>query len=210
MNTERELRSKRKQVADNNNKSKINKSTSTVSATPPTTSATNKKGATVVHRPSLTATSRLSTSNKTTAVPGPPKNSLENRIILLESRLSTIEESFERLIAENSELKGIVANLNSELVQVKSRNERNQSPTEVTTLEQQEINSNIVIRGVDVSANTTASELDNIYEGIRNHLENLILSVSTCFRRTHQSPTLPSDQSESHYHRLKPKSNFCK
>lgn len=164
MHSERELRSKRKLVADNNLKSKNNK------ATPPAASTTNKKEKTVVQRSSLTATARLSASNRTSTIPETPKDSLINRITLLESRLSVIEASFERLTAENSGLKETVEKLKSELVQVQSRNNQSRSLTESTS-EQQEINSNIVIRGVDVSVNSTASELTTIYEGIRNHLE---------------------------------------
>lgn len=112
-----------------------------------------------------------SLSNLTTAVPVTSKASLENRITLLESRLSIIEASFERLSAENSELKETVANLNSELVQAKSTNGRSQSLVENTSSEQEAINSNIVIRGADVNVHTTASDLASIYEGVRNHLE---------------------------------------
>ncbi|KAJ6647942.1 hypothetical protein Bhyg_03167 [Pseudolycoriella hygida] len=67
-------------------------------------------------------------------------------------------------------VKQTVAKLNSELEQLKTRNDQSQ-PLIDSTSEQQEINSNIIIRGVDVSVNTTASELSEIYEGIRNHLE---------------------------------------
>lgn len=158
MNSGRELRSKRKQVAQ---------------------------------RPSLTTATRLSTSNRTTTAPETPKDSLNNRITSLESRLSAIEASFERLTAENTELKGAVEVLTSELVQVKSRNDQRQQST-VTSSEQQEINSNIIIRGVDVSANPTVSELSTIYEGIRNHLE---ISGVTEFDPTSIS-LLPSNTSK--------------
>lgn len=191
MNAERELRSKRKQVADNNIKSKNNKARSAASSTPPAASTTNKKEKTVAQRSSITATARLSTSNRATTVPGTPKESLNNRITLLESRLSVIEASFERLTAENSELKETVERLNSELAQVKLRNVQSR-PLAESSSEQQEINSNIVIRGVDVSVNSTASELTTIYEGIRNHLE---ISGVTEFDPTSIS-LLPSNTSK--------------
>lgn len=78
-------------------------------------------------------------------------------------------------------------------MQVKSRNDQTRLLTESTS-EQQEINSNIVIRGVDVSVNSTAAELTTIYERIRNHLE---ISDVTEFNPTSIS-LLPSNTSKLH------------
>lgn len=170
MNPERILRSKSKQPVDSIKNKSIKTSTKAL-ASPAATSAStaNKKEIkTGASCSSLTSTSRLSTSNRSTTAPVTPKDSLLNRLTALESRLVTVETSFERLAAENTDLRETISNLKLELQQLKSRNEPR---VPVQASDQQEINSNIIIRGVDVSANTTTSELAKVYEGVRNHLE---------------------------------------
>lgn len=92
-----------------------------------------------------------------------------DQIKLLESRLTAVETSFNQVLAENVELKQTLANIQAELTQLKSYCETRQIGSS-TLLDQQEINSNIVIRGVEVNDNTSTAELTNVYEGIRTHL----------------------------------------
>lgn len=146
----------------------------------PRTSLTSTTGS---QRSSLT--SRLSTASNTPT----PRESFENRIKSLEARLTTVEASFNELEIENTELrrtvtalqsefeqfktelKSTVVNLQSELAEVKSRNELSLATSVNSSTDQQDINTNIIIRGVDVSESASLPELTTIYEGIRSHLE---------------------------------------
>lgn len=101
---------------------------------------------------------------------------IEDRVQSLQSRFDQLELSFNQLQTENIDLRQIVTELQSEVAQLK--NQQSNSSTTVTasesesgtSLSQQEINTNIVIRGVDIKADTTEPELRAIYGGIRAHL----------------------------------------
>ncbi|KAJ6639768.1 hypothetical protein Bhyg_12515, partial [Pseudolycoriella hygida] len=114
----------------------------------------------------------LSTSNRVPAASATPLNAFEEKLHLLESRLSTIESSYNLLVSENTELKRTVANLQQELSQTKVQIEqkRSISSDNATSLSQQDINTNIVIRGVDVNERTPETELTAVYEDLRKHL----------------------------------------
>lgn len=147
----------------------INNSTSTSCTTSSTARAKTKLS---VAKPSpATVTSRLSTSSQ---IPTTQKVILEEKIRTLELRLSSIETSFNQLLTENAKLRESVVNLQSEFSQLKDQNELprpSHTPTENTiALDQQQINSNIVIRGIDVNDSTPVADLTAIYEGIRSHL----------------------------------------
>lgn len=98
----------------------------------------------------------------------------EDRFRALELRLATLESSYNQLNTENSELRQTVNHLQSEIVQLKDQGERFRtsvtSSENCISLDQQAVNSNIVIRGVDVKADTPEPELQAVYEGIRSYL----------------------------------------
>lgn len=150
----------------------INNSTTTSSTT--SSSASTKTKFPATKSSPATLTSRLSTSSQVATAPTTQKATFEEKIRNLESRLSALETSFNQLSTENATLRETVVNLQSELSQLRDQNERprpSNNPTENrSALDQQEINSNIVIRGIDVNDSTPAADLTAIYEGIRSHL----------------------------------------
>lgn len=150
-----------KAAVDNNN------TAGSTSTAVPKVVAKNKS---VALRASITtANSRLSTSSRTST--SSTKDISEEKIKSLEARLAALEVSLNALVDENAELKLTVTILQSEVSQLKDQSVQRQLSSENTTSSnQQEINTNIVIRGVDVNDNTPADELTAIFEGIRNHL----------------------------------------
>lgn len=92
----------------------------------------------------------------------------------LQSRFDQLEVSYNHLKTENTDLRQIVTQLQSELTQFKNK-QTNFSTTTVASetgisLSQQDLNTNIVIRGVDIKAGTPESELRAIYGGIKAQL----------------------------------------
>ncbi|KAJ6640724.1 hypothetical protein Bhyg_05656, partial [Pseudolycoriella hygida] len=137
---------------------KVNR-TSSASSIPSVLSASNDKNKSSISRSSVTTTGR--------SPPALPdlKEILEEKIRLLESRLSDIEASLNEVVAENAELKSTVADLKSEVASVKAQTEHRQQPSESTiSQEQEDINTNIVIRGTDVNDSSTAAELTAIVD----------------------------------------------
>lgn len=109
-------------------------------------------------------------------------------LIGLETKFNESEERNNSIITENTGLKNQILELTSELFTVKSEvkdlrseiivlNNQQQQSRDVLTLvekgisiEQQELNSNIVIRGVDLVDSSCDSKPLEVYNGIRTHL----------------------------------------
>lgn len=160
----RELRSKRRQEITNNK--------ATPTPTAPTAPKAKAQVKAAASRTSLTTiNSRLSISNRT--APKPVVN-LEELIKSLESRLNVVETCSNQLIVENTELKQAVERLQTEVNELKGLHDSNRLSTSpavsLNSGDQQEINPNIIIRGIETKNDTSAADLTNIYEGIRAHL----------------------------------------
>ncbi|KAJ6645717.1 hypothetical protein Bhyg_00926 [Pseudolycoriella hygida] len=88
----------------------------------------------------------------------------------LESRVVSLEALVTRLTSENIDLRQAVTDLRTELTQYKERIEQVQTPVAAVehniSLEQQSLNNNIVIRGVDVTENSTAADLHAMKVGL--------------------------------------------
>lgn len=184
---DREVRSTRNQQVnykDTSKSSKAPRSIATSGATTSTASSStiNVKSKSSGPRPQLTTVSsrlstvnsRLSTSNQSPTAQPALKEILEAKINALESRLNAIETSFNQVLTENAELRLNIENLQSDFSQLKDQKNRlrssNASSVSSISLEQQDLNATIVIRGVDVKDSIPAAELTAIYEGIRSHL----------------------------------------
>lgn len=120
-------------------------------------------------------TSRLSTTTATSRSSTPTAQSQNLNINkTLESRVTALEALVSQLTSENSDLRQLVSSLQLEVAQCKDRVEQHRTATTSSenniSLDQQELNSNIVIRGVEVKEDTPESELLAVYEGIRSHL----------------------------------------
>lgn len=124
---------------------------------------------------------RLSTSSKP-STPTVQKLTTEQRINAIEARYKSLETSCNQLISENAEFKRIIENLQSELTETKRQSEqlrleldelKNEESSDLKKVSrsQEELNSNIIIRGAEVNENTPESELLAVYEGIRNYLD---------------------------------------
>lgn len=155
--------------------------------TPPTknTKKTTEKipaGKTSGNKTTVT-TGRLSTSTSTppivrqstsTSTPATQTLKLSESIQSLEKRVVALESLIEQLTTENIALRESVSSLQIEVSSCKSQLEQQQSSSAAVdnniSLEQQQLNTNIVIRGVDVKEDTSKSELLAVYEGIRHHL----------------------------------------
>lgn len=143
--------------------------TSTVSSVKPA-SATSKLSS--IARPSLSAVRSLRLSSS-------PQTSVQSvtsadKVQALESGLNNLEISFNNICAENTNLKQAVNKLQGEVFQLKDQIELLRTTTKSSdsssTSDQLELNSNIIIRGIDVTDNTPDSELLAVYEGLRTHL----------------------------------------
>lgn len=95
-------------------------------------------------------------------------------LVDLESRLEETNLCNNRLAAENSELKTELSQLKSEILILKNHPRVSLGSQEIThgdiSTEQQVINSNIIIRGVDFDENVSHSDLLNSFNKIRSHL----------------------------------------
>lgn len=83
-----------------------------------------------------------------------------------EAKISDLEVHCSRLSIENEGLKKTVAELTSRVDQIKSTT----SPDNGVSREQQELNTNVVIRGVEIRENAEESELLAVYDKICAHL----------------------------------------
>ncbi|KAJ6639560.1 hypothetical protein Bhyg_12306 [Pseudolycoriella hygida] len=173
MDSNRVLRSSRNPPVSQKRTLNNSKATKIETAIKLVASAANAKNRISSSRVSLTTPS-FSTSNQATAAPLNAINILTERIESLESRLNTIEASYNQLVAENTELRHIVTDLQTGICQLQNSNVHTPSSgapsSSTTSIEQQSINNNIVIRGVEVKDSTPSVELTAIYEGIRTHL----------------------------------------
>lgn len=175
---------------------KTAKSTKTTSRSTPqsqqTSSTSNRLSS--INRPSLSSsTSRLSTTATTPALPStssvPRLSTSANQEIidsvrLLETRLSTLEAIVAQLTTENTGLREIVAQLQLGITTA------NLPSGSEAQHEQEELNTNVVIRGVVATTESTESDLRSIYDGIRSHL-----NVSDCAEFEPVSVTVLSSNS---------------
>lgn len=133
---------------------------------------------------STSSTGRLSTSTPpivqpttSTSRPNPAAVTLKlsESIQLLESRVAALESLVEKLSTENTVLRQSVSSLQVEVSLCKSQLEQQQVSSTAAgnniSLDQEQFNTNIVIRGVDVKEDTPESDLLAVYEGIRKHLD---------------------------------------
>ncbi|KAJ6640547.1 CD9 antigen [Pseudolycoriella hygida] len=132
-------------------------------------------GMTTGNRSSI-STGRVSTSTTPSAHPSTPvtQKQLSESVRLLETRVAALETIVAQLTSENTDLRQSVSNLETEVALHKGQLERQRisitGADNNVSLEQQQLNTNIIIRGVDVKQDTNTSELLAVYEGIRNHL----------------------------------------
>lgn len=136
-----------------------NVNNSSVSAATTTTSRFSTSSAAV--------SSRLSTASIQSC-------SVKDTVSRLESRVSDLESIVARLTSENTDLREAVSTLQADIALCKNRLDEDQRSAQAAerkvSLKQEELNSNIVIRGVDVGSNPTNSDLLAVFEGIRSHL----------------------------------------
>lgn len=96
------------------------------------------------------------------------------QIVDLESRVEESTQCNKRLIAENTDFKAEISHLKSEISNLKEKFPRFEEAQEQTekgiSFEQQQINSNIIIRGVDLEENTGNDHLLETFNQIRTHL----------------------------------------
>lgn len=134
-------------------------------------SATKRSAAAVIKPPSA---SRLSSTSRNSIIPAAQNVSSGDRVRNLELRLESLETSFNRLNTENSDLRQTIDKLQLDITQLKDQAVQLcssiTSSENCLSLDQQELNTNIVIRGVDVKVDTPEPELLAVYEGIRTHL----------------------------------------
>lgn len=152
----------------------FNSLTSTTN-TSTSTSATRTSTSTTVRVPITTAKTTLGTLNKRISLNTTRTSALSAVTVqTLQTRFDQLEVSFNQLQTDNLDLRQIVQQLQFELAQLKSSQINISTVLTAsesgTSLSQQEINTNIVIRGVDIKADTTESELRAIYGGIKAHL----------------------------------------
>lgn len=99
---------------------------------------------------------------------------MDDKVAKLESRLASVESSFKQLQTENNNLRQIIAQLQSDLSNFKGQVDRLSTANLATesgiTADQQELNTNVVIRGIDFNENTPDSELLAAYSGIATYL----------------------------------------
>lgn len=93
----------------------------------------------------------------------------------LETEYRTTEATCTRLTAENQELKTEISALKTEVINIKDHGLQHKgfikSSDRGVSAEQQEINSNIVIRGVNLANPSNESEPATVFEAIRTHLD---------------------------------------
>lgn len=180
--------------ANSNTKEKVNKSathqTKKSTANPrPTTTSSQSSVTTTANNNRLSTSSKVPTENAsrlstlTTASKSSPavqNIKLSDTVRSLASRLASLETLVSQLTSENRDLRQTITSLQSEVTQCKSQIEQQRIPSTAipstaldsnVSLDQQELNTNIVIRGVDVKEDTPESELLAVYEGLRSHLQ---------------------------------------
>lgn len=184
--THHNLRSRNNNI---NSKEKVNKKSalqtkkSTIGQLPTTTATLSQSSATTTASSNRLSSSnklstvnacRLSTSVSRLSIPTVQNPNLSDTVRSLESRLTTLEALVSQLTTENTDLRNTVANLQVEVTQCRDHVEQHRTSVTASenniSLEQQDLNTNIVIRGVDVKEDTPESELLAVYEGIRSHL----------------------------------------
>lgn len=93
----------------------------------------------------------------------------------LETEYRTTEATCTRLTTENQELKTEISSLKTEVINIKNHSLQYKgfikSSDRGISAEQQEINSNIVIRGVNLANPSNESEPTTVFEAIRTHLD---------------------------------------
>jgi len=140
------------------------------SSAQPTKKTTSTKPSTTVNASRL-STSTTSSRNSTPAA----KNLLSETVRSQETRISALEVLVSQLVSVNSDLRQTISNLQTEVTQCKNLIQQHQSSVIASenniSLDQQDLNTNIVIRGVDVKEDTPESELLSVYEGLRSHLK---------------------------------------
>lgn len=94
---------------------------------------------------------------------------------LLESRLSALETLVSQLTIDNANLRQTVTNLQLNLSESEQQGTRTFTSDAGVSAEQQDLNTNIVIRGVEIKGDASESDLRAVYEGIRSHL-----TISDC------------------------------
>lgn len=156
-----------KETANRAKKAPIIKSTqiSCAERSTPNSSATGR----------ISINGRLSTINSRTTVTPPVGKSIpRDKTTALESRVASVENLCVQLQSENAELKQLVTHLQVELSGLKDQLtnlSRTQAAADTgVTIEQQDLNENIIIRGVEIKDDTPESELIAVYNGLRTHL----------------------------------------
>lgn len=146
------------------NRSNITKTQSSYFATPASSNILSSSSNPATNAIRVSTPTTISTQNQ----------NLIDAVSSLEPRLTALEALITKLSAENSELLQTVNNLQLELTQFKNQIEQQRAAVSSTenniSLDQQELNTNIVIRGVEVKEDTPTSELLAVYEGLRSHL----------------------------------------
>lgn len=135
-------------------------------------SKTSLSGSSTLNKSSRQSTSSAGSSAR---VSTPISDKVKESLQALESRISALESTVERLSTENQDLRQSVVSLQSELEQCRNQLGRQVSINSSecnTSLDQQEINTNIVIRGVEISESHTEGDLRAVYEGLRDHLDS--------------------------------------
>ncbi|KAJ6631741.1 hypothetical protein Bhyg_16861 [Pseudolycoriella hygida] len=102
-----------------------------------------------------------------------PKNN--DTALQLESRQSSLETLVTQLTSENVNLRQTVSQLQQDFAAFAQQRVRDSATDNSVTGEQQNLNTNIVIRGINVREDSSESEIRAVYEGIRSHL-----NVSDC------------------------------
>lgn len=120
------------------------------------------------------AGNRLSTS-RLVSTPPVRNNPTDDKVSALELRLmASIVELCHQLKVENSDLRYTVTQLQSDLAnlrdQVVNFNRVQTCVESGISLDQQELNTNIIIRGINLKEDAQEYELCAIYSGIRTHL----------------------------------------
>lgn len=92
----------------------------------------------------------------------------------MESRVAALESLVSHLTSENAGLRQVVSTLQLDVTHFKNRVDQQQNSITATkintTSDQEDLNSNVIISGVDVNENTTATDLLAVYEGLISHL----------------------------------------
>lgn len=122
---------------------------------------------------STSSINRLSTSRSNNTPIG-RANQPENKVTALETRLTSTEDLCKQLQEENTLLKQLISQLQSDLSGFKdqiNRLSRVQAAAESgISPDQIDLNENIIIRGIDIKEDAPESELLSVFSGIRTHL----------------------------------------